>query len=270
MHSLKQVKLIATDMDGTLLNSQHQLPEDFFHILDELHRRNIRFVIASGRPYPTLAMQFESCRDKLVFMAENGACIVDNNQLVHMGNLSDEQVHHLLALSEELSLAWPILSAYHQAYVFDATPASLKKEISIYYKKVQYISNLSDIHEPLCKITVCDPKGAETNSFPILSRLKPPYKATLAGYQWVDLGLSNSNKGTGLAAFQEKYHITPEETMVFGDYLNDCEMMQQGYFSYAMANAHPDLKAVSRFETLSNDDGGVMHVIRQLLAALKE
>lgn len=47
-------------------------------------------------------------------------------------------------------------------------------------------------------------------------------------------------------------------------------MMQQGYFSYAMANAHPDLKAVSRFETLSNNDDGVMHIIRQLLAALKE
>ena len=71
-HSLNQVRMIATDMDGTLLNSQDQMPRDFFDILDQVHKLGILFVIASGRPYPTLAMQFESCMDKLVFMAENG------------------------------------------------------------------------------------------------------------------------------------------------------------------------------------------------------
>ena len=53
--------------------------------------------------------------------------------------------------------------------------------------------------------------------------------------------------------------------MVFGDYLNDYEMMKQGYFSYAMANAHPDLKAISNFKTLSNDEDGVLYIIRQLI-----
>ena len=42
-------------------------------------------------------------------------------------------------------------------------------------------------------------------------------------------------------------------------------MMKQGYFSYAMANAHPDLKAISNFETLSNDEDGVLYIIRQLI-----
>lgn len=76
-HSLNQVRMIATDMDGTLLNSQDQMPRDFFDILNQVHKLGILFVIASGRPYPTLAMQFESCMDKLVFMAENGGCLVN-------------------------------------------------------------------------------------------------------------------------------------------------------------------------------------------------
>ena len=269
MPALNNVKLIATDMDGTLLNSQRELPRNFFHILDELHSRNIRFVIASGRPYPTLAMQFASCSDKLIFMAENGCCIVNNNRLVHLESLTTEQLRLFTSMSHQLPQAYPILSGYHQAYIFDDTPAAAKEEISLYFKKVQYINDISDIHEPICKVAVCDVTGAEEHSFPLFSQLKPPCKATLSGYMWVDVGRSDINKGTGLAAIQKKYHIAPEETMVFGDYLNDYEMMQQGYFSYAMANAHPELKSVSRFQTLSNDEDGVMHILRQLLASIE-
>lgn len=270
MRSFKQVKLIATDMDGTLLNSQRELPPDFFHLLDELHRQNILFVIASGRSYPTLSAQFNTCRDKLIFMAENGCCIMNNNRLVYMESMSVDQLTYLVGFCRQLPQAYPILSGYRHAYVFSSTPTAVIEVIDLYYENIRYINDISDIPEPICKITVCDITGAEQHSFPLLSQLQPPYRATLAGYTWIDLGLTHTSKGRGLAALQKEYGISPDETMVFGDYLNDCEMMQQGYFSYAMANAHPELKSVSRFETLSNDEDGVMHIIRQLLATLKE
>jgi len=53
--------------------------------------------------------------------------------------------------------------------------------------------------------------------------------------------------------------------MVFGDYLNDLEMMHEGYFSYAMENAHDDIKKASRFITTSNDEAGVMKVLELML-----
>lgn len=270
MPSIKSVKLIATDMDGTLLNSQRELPHDFFHILDELHSRNILFVIASGRSYPTLSAQFSSCRDKLIFMAENGCCIVNNERLIYMEHMTESQLTYLVGFCRQLPQAQPVLSGYLHAYVFNSTPAAVMEVINLYYENIRYVNEISDIPEPICKITVCDITGAEKHSFPLLSQLQPPYKATLAGYTWIDLGLTHTNKGRGLAALQKEYNITPNETMVFGDYLNDYEMMQQGYFSYAMANAHPQLKSVSRFETLTNDEEGVMHILHQLLAALKE
>lgn len=270
MQTLKQVKLIAADMDGTLLDSNRELPADFFHILEELQKHHILFAVASGRPYPTLALQFEQYKEHLIFMAESGCCIVDNGQLIHMDSLTKKQLQHLSDICTQIPHAYPVYSGFHQAYLSDSAPTPIKEEIGLYYKKIQYIQNISEIHEPICKVTVCDITGAEAHSLPILSQLKPPYKATLSGYIWVDLVLADTHKGNGLRALQEKYSISPDETMVFGDYLNDFEMMQQGYFSYAMANAHPDLKAVSRFETLSNDEDGVCHIIRQLLLALKE
>ena len=53
--------------------------------------------------------------------------------------------------------------------------------------------------------------------------------------------------------------------MVFGDYLNDLEMMSSAYHSYAMENAHDDLKKVARFRTKSNDESGVVHAIKAML-----
>lgn len=267
MHTLNQVKLIVTDMDGTLLNSNRELPADFFDILEQLHRRGIRFVIASGRPYPTLEMQFDAWKDRILIMAENGCCIVDNGELVHMQSLPIDRLAYLIGRCRQIPHAHAILSGFHQAYIFETTPKEAREEIGLYYKKVRYIHDISDIPEPICKLAVCDVTGAELHTCPYLSDLRPPYQATLAGYMWVDLSLHGANKGKGLAAIQQKYNISPDETMVFGDYLNDYEMMQQGYFSYAMANAHPDLKSVSRFETLSNDEGGVIHILRKLLAS---
>lgn len=265
MHTFNQVKLIVTDMDGTLLNSQRELPADFFHILDQLHQKGILFAIASGRSYPTLAAQFQAHKDKLIFMAENGGCIVANDTLIHMESLPTPQLLRLDRLCKQIPHVQPVFSGYHNAYAYGQMPDATKELILLFYRNLQYIDSLSDIQEPICKVTVCDPTGAERHSLPFLSQTAAPCKATLAGYVWIDLGFPHVNKGTGLEALQRQYSISPDATMVFGDYLNDYEMMQKGYFSYAMANAHPTLKSVSRFETLSNDDEGVMHIIRQLL-----
>lgn len=265
MHTFNQVKLIVTDMDGTLLNSQRELPSDFFDTLDQLHRKGILFAIASGRSYPTLAAQFQSHREKLIFMAENGGCIVADDALVHIESLPVQQLQRLAALCRQVPHIQPVFSGYRTAYVYKQIPDATRELIDLFYQNIQYIDSLSDIQEPICKITVCDPTGAENHSLPFFSQAAAPCKATLAGYVWIDLGFPHVNKGTGLETLQRQYGISPDATMVFGDYLNDCEMMQKGYFSYAMANAHPKLKEVSRFETLSNDDEGVMHIIRQLL-----
>ena len=134
-HSFSQVRMIATDMDGTLLNSHDQMPKDFFNILDQVHQLGILFVIASGRPYPTLAIQFESCRDKLVFMAENGGCLVNGDKLVHQDILDTNALTYLLGRCRQVPDVVPILSGFKKAYLFDQTSDDAREEIGRYYKK---------------------------------------------------------------------------------------------------------------------------------------
>ena len=89
---------------------------------------------------------------------------------------------------------------------------------------------------------------------------------TYSSNRYVEFVPAGVNKGTALAEVQKQWHISAAETMAFGDYLNDVDLMTHAYYSYAMKNAHPGLKAVCRFETKdTNEQDGVVNTIAELL-----
>ena len=73
------------------------------------------------------------------------------------------------------------------------------------------------------------------------------------------------NKGQAVKRIQESLEIRPEETMAFGDQLNDIEMLQQAYYSFAVANAREEVRKLARFQADSNKNDGVLKVLKQLL-----
>ncbi|NFR87314.1 HAD family phosphatase, partial [Clostridium botulinum] len=76
------IKLIATDMDGTLLDENGHLPEGFTEVLDLITKKDVKFVIASGRPYPTLQTNFGPVANRLSYITDNGALVYHNNELI--------------------------------------------------------------------------------------------------------------------------------------------------------------------------------------------
>ena len=260
------IRLIVCDMDGTLLNSSLELPDGLFEMIAALKRRGIRFAVASGRSYPTLRYQFEPVREDIVFLCENGCCIVDRDQPVNTTAFTEAQLALPLQMAEKLPETHLIFSGLRHAYLLQRSGMAVFREMQKYYQALEMTDSVGDIHEPVFKITVYAPEAAEQKAYPYYGQLKSPYKVTLDGTIWVNIGPEGVSKGTGLAAMQKAFGISPAQTMVFGDYLNDLPMMAYSDFSFAMANAHPDLKKVCRYETLSNDEDGVMHVLRQLLA----
>ena len=267
MHDLTRVRLILTDMDGTLLNSRMALPDHLFETIEKLDALGIRFGIASGRSYPTLAELFAPVRDKMLFMAETGGCIVDRGRLLAISPLSEAQVAYLLDECRPIPGLYPICSCYEHAYILKRYPPEVIETVHRFYRSVSWAGDLYHLPEPVCKVTVCDLAGAEHYGYPRLAHISSPLRVTLSGQIWIDLCPEGNGKGAGLARIQESFGLTPAQTMAFGDYLNDCDMMPHAYYSYAMANAHPDLAAVCRFRTLSNDEDGVMRILRELLKA---
>ena len=117
----------------------------------------------------------------------------------------------------------------------------------------------------ILKIALYHFQSSEKQIYPIVKHLETKLKVKVSGEKWRDLSEMNANKGYALQKLQEQYGIVKEETMVFGDYNNDLEMLAMGHFSFAMANAHQNVMAAANYQTASNDDFGVEKVLDQLL-----
>ena len=72
------------------------------------------------------------------------------------------------------------------------------------------------------------------------------------------------NKGEAVRQIQEDLEFLPEETMAFGDQLNDLEMLNRAYYSFAIGNARPEIKAAARFQADTNVNDGVLKILRLL------
>ena len=88
----------------------------------------------------------------------------------------------------------------------------------------------------------------------------------ISSKNWLDISVENANKGNALKLLQERLNIGKKETMVFGDYHNDIEMMQESDLSFAMENAHKDIKEIAKYTTKSNDNFGVEVILEELVA----
>ena len=96
-----------------------------------------------------------------------------------------------------------------------------------------------------------------------LEWVKEEHQLFVSGLNWIDILNKTAGKGNALKKIQARYGWKPEECMAFGDYLNDKAMLEQVGESYAMANAHPEILATAKYQAPSNEEGGVIRVIRE-------
>jgi Cof subfamily protein (haloacid dehalogenase superfamily) len=259
---LKNVKLIVTDMDGTLLDSKHQLPPNFQETYQELQAKNIKFVAASGRQYFSIIDKFESFSNNITIVAENGAYIKSNTSEIAVNKINLEKLKSIVSFIRTIPNTYLVLCGKKQAYIEqnDLAFISFFKE---FYNSYQLVDDVLSMEDDFFKIALYNPNGAEENIYPFLNPFKTAFQIKVSGYYWVDVMQLNINKGTALEQLQTIWHITKEETLVFGDYLNDLELFKQATYSVAMENAHSAIKGLASYQTKSNDENGVVDFIQK-------
>lgn len=263
------IKLIITDMDGTLLTSDKKLPDGFEIVYQQVKDAGIQFVVASGRQYYILKQEFAHIDHDILFIAENGGFIDYGDDTFVMNPFKKSDIKELIHVIRSIEGVYPVIGGRDSAYIENDDPTFLK-EVDAYFVKYQLVDDFTKLDDELLKIAVCDLKNPEYNSYPILRSFDNRFQVSVSSHIWLDIMPTGVNKGEAVKFLQNHLGITPAETMVFGDYLNDYQMMQTAYHSYAMANAHPDLKKVARFSTFSNDDNGVLKTIKEKLLILQE
>lgn len=262
------IKLIASDMDGTLLNDKKEFPHDFDEVLDKLCEKNIHFVVASGRSYSTLKLNFEGKLDKLDFICDNGAYVIVNGELVSMSLLKKSCVKHLIKICRGMDRVTPVLCGVHGTY-FERRDEEFYHEVTRYYLHYTCVDDIAAVDDDIFKIAVCDYNGAEKNVYPIVAKeFADDFTVAVTGPKWIDIMNKGINKGAALKEIREHLGISPEETMAFGDYFNDVELLQNAGYGFVMKNAHPDMRQYGKYTAESNNDEGVTKAIRQYV--LKE
>ncbi|RNL91065.1 HAD family phosphatase [Sinomicrobium pectinilyticum] len=264
---LSQIKLIATDMDGTLLNSQNNVSEKFFKIFKELKQHHIHFVAASGRQYHSITDKLHSIADDITIIAENGAIAKQRGKELLVTPLSLSVVRDAITLIRPLEDAYIVICGKDRAYI-ETENIAFHDMFREYYHEFTKVPDLNNIEgDEFLKIAVYSFGGSEKNIYPHVRHLEETLQVKVSGEYWLDISSQDANKGHALRLIQEKLNVTREETLVFGDYNNDLEMMEQAYFSYAMENAHQNVLNAARYRTLSNDNNGVEHILEKLLEA---
>jgi Cof subfamily protein (haloacid dehalogenase superfamily) len=255
------IKLIVTDMDGTLLDEHGHLPEGFIEILDRIRAKNIKLVAASGRPYYTLQTNFGPMGRYLSFICENGALVVDNDKIILESVIDNNIVTEVLNTANQIDTNVVILCSPKCAYVENCSEEHLS-EIKKYYTSLEIVDDLSKVTDPIIKITICNLENSHEN---LKTVFKPNFEDKLnvvgSGEIWIDISNKNVNKGTALQSLMTTYNISREETMVLGDYYNDIEMLKEAEYSFVMENAPEDMKQYGKYIAASNEEHGVLRAI---------
>lgn len=264
---LKDVKLVVTDMDGTLLDSAHRVSDRFFELQEALGRRGVRFAAASGRQYQSIAVKLTPILGEVFIIAENGGLLRHRETELLSTPMDPVLRDEVLRTLEGIPGAHTVLCGKERAYLRPPVPA-FREQLTEYYTEFEYLDELQGFRGEIMKIAVYHFDSSETYIYPKVQPYENRLKVKVSGAHWVDLSDPKAHKGRALELLQKHLGIPPEATLAFGDYNNDLEMLERAAFSYAMANAHPNVLQTARFKTLSNDEQGVEHILEQLLAAL--
>ena len=257
------IKFIATDMDGTLLNSNNEIHADFYPMFQSLKEKDIIFAAASGRQYYNLLERFKDIKDDMMFIAENGTFVVYKGKELIVNSLEKNIAKELIEIGRTIPNSYVILCGKNSAYI-ESHDERLIKQTAKYYERYKIVEDLTSIDDDILKVTICDFNGSENNSNNYFDEYRDKVQITVSGEIWLDIVAKGINKGVAINEIQNLLNIDYKATMVFGDYLNDLEMMSSAYHSYAMANAHDTLKKAARFIAKSNDENGVIQAIKSV------
>lgn len=262
------IRLVAVDMDGTLLDGDGHVPDGLWPLLERMRERGIGFAPASGRQLATLQRAFGAIGGDLDVIAENGAYVVHGGVEVSSDTMDDRftasLVRRLRELAGDIEIG-TVVCGKQSAYI-ERADAAFRREAAKYYARLEIVDDLLAVEDQVLKVAVYDFEDAERLTVPALEPLQQTHQVVLSGHHWVDVMNLGVNKGVALRQLQEALGVTRAQTAAFGDYLNDIELLRAADWSYAMAEAHPDVVAVARHRAPSHRDHGVVTVLEQLLA----
>ena len=240
------IKLVASDLDGTLLlNGAQSLPEELFPLIKELKELGILFVAASGRQYANMKRMFAPVVDDMAFIAENGGLAIQNEKVLYQDSFPKELVREIVEA------------------IYDKKDADFTCSTKDFYYIRPKTEHYRDLMLNVVKVAVYEREGIQEDSIRYWKeRFGDRCTVVTSGFAWVDFIPFETNKAKGLREYQKLLGIRPEECIVFGDEYNDIAMLESVPYSFAMAHAKPGVKKAASYPTER-----VEYILKKLIRA---
>lgn len=261
----RQINVIAVDMDGTFLNDQMIYNKKRFYqqfnVFDECQ---IKFIVASGNQYYQLKSFFESIAEKISFVAENGALVVDKGEIVHISKIEQIVVDKVISVLVDNPELTPIICGVNSAYILSSCDNDYYNHMSLYYHRLKKINSYNEIDDVIIKFALVTPDNGFYESH-LNSKLPREIKLVSSGHNSIDLVPHNTNKAIGINKLLDKWGHSFDNCMAFGDSNNDLEMLDSSKYSFAMENGNEQVKKVAKYTAPTNNNDGVLTVVESYL-----
>ena len=269
------IRVIATDMDGTLLDPKGQLDLPRLEkILDKLDQCDIRFVIATGNEVHRMRQLLGHLAERVVLVVANGARIFENNELIQAQTWDDAIVDRALAhfKGRECQDQF-VVTAMNGGFVKEGTVFTeldkfmTPEMIEQLYQRMNFVDEFDpNLFGGVLKMSMV---VGEERSESVLQEINDLFdghvRAVSSGYGCIDILQDGIHKAWGLVELLKRWNLKPEQIMAFGDSENDIEMLELAGISYAMENAEEAVKRVATKVAPANSQAGVYKVLENWL-----
>lgn len=263
------IKLIALDMDGTLLNNQKQISERNYQAIQAAKNAGIKVVLASGRPPQGLQTHLEhlglTTKDDFV-VSYNGSLVqrVGCGEVLHKTSLTGSDAKELFNIAQQLgvyihafSVTQGLITHQHNTWT------DLESRLNgIEVTEVNF-NSIADDDDIIKVMMVAEEKTLTTAINNLPAYLKTKYTVVQSAPFFLEFLHPTSNKGIAIEKLCTELDLTPEQVMCVGDAENDHAMLIFAGFSVAMENADVATKALADYITKSNTEDGVAIAIEQ-------
>ncbi|WP_281886109.1 Cof-type HAD-IIB family hydrolase [Paenibacillus sp. YYML68] len=269
-------RLIALDVDGTLLNDEHELSEMTIRTLHAVHAAGLRIVLCTGRGPGNAIPIFEEIGLEGVLITHNGASTVQSPGagVLHEYAFAMRELEAVVRYCRERGVHFDVNTSWKLYVEKVAAPVALMYE-QFLIEPVQ-VDDVLAMSEPVVKFTMfgeaeqMDRVEADLRGEAL--ELPNSFHYIRSGEQFIDMMLSTVSKGHALERLASSWGIEREQIIAMGNYYNDVDMLQFAGLGIAMDNSPEGVKAAADEVTLSNNEHGVhaalvKHVLAPLHAA---
>lgn len=270
------IKLIASDIDGTLMNSYNELTDVTFKAIKSAMSLGIDFIPCTGRSLTAIDPNIMKIPDIKYAITSNGAAIfnLETNKQIYSDSINLSTALDVLKIASAYDIC-PIVFFDSQAYVSKECYDSplnygLLRPMIDYFKNTRHpVDNINNLliarNKSIDKIFLMMGDQEIRKTLQTIFNKIPNIHVTSSAVNNIEILNKTATKGNALKFLCNELIITKDDIMAFGDSPNDDDMLKFAKYSFAMGNATESIKRLSQYTTLSNDEDGVAVAINKFI-----